>query len=455
MKQMARYSRLLSGLALCMAVTMACSGDAVDITGMTASGDRLKVADKLSFGGNETAASLAVESNCSWTVTKAAVNGADNSWLTVVTTSGDANTSKIQLTTTVINPSALDERQCRLVVQSADGIRREVVVTQRPASEILTVTPTALTIVAEEADGELTAAFTVTSNAQWTVSGIVPWISLSYTGEDGTVSSDNTIRGSKAVTVTAQTNPSENARECKLTITGTSTGADFVKEVTVSQLGRTVVISTDPGTLPDRPAKGASYTFNVVGNAQWQLTADSDLDWFDFSPKSGQGRTVSEAIPVTVTLKDNASGTPRTVTLTATSESGKTATCVISQVGAAVPTLTGSVDNNSVGRNGATVSAQFSSSLDISECGFCYGLNPGPTVDGAQVLVEPVITSKETDSSVTGNLPATQLADLISGRTYYVRAYARNARGIGYSNEFTFKTTGDVPGEGENPTPNL
>ena len=93
MKQIARYTRLLTSFALGVALTAACSGDAVDITGMTASGDRLKVANQLNFGGNETSASLSIESNCSWTVTKAAVNGADNSWLTVVTSSGDANTS--------------------------------------------------------------------------------------------------------------------------------------------------------------------------------------------------------------------------------------------------------------------------------------------------------------------------------------------------------------------------
>lgn len=456
MKQIARYTRLLTSFALGVALTAACSGDAVDITGMTASGDRLKVANQLNFGGNETSASLSIESNCSWTVTKAAVNGADNSWLTVVTSSGDANTSKIQLSTNVINPSALDERQCKLIVQSADGIKREVMVTQRAAKEILTVSPTALNIVAEASDGEMSAVFTVTSNAQWTVSGIVPWITLSFTGEDGSVSSDNVVRGNKSVTVTAQTNPSENPRECKLTITGNSTGTDYVKDVTITQLGRTVVISTDPAALPDRPAKGGVYTFNVVGNAQWKLTADSDLDWFDFTPKDGQGENVSSSIPVTITLTDNTSSTPRTVTLTATSESGKIATCVITQVGATVPQFTGqSVVANSVSRYEAKVKASFTSPLDIVKCGFCYSLTENPNIDD-DMFVECTPSTMTPETATTSvSIPETTLANLISGRTYYVRAFAQNALGINYSDQFTFKTTGDVPGEGENPTPNL
>ena len=48
-----------------------------------------------------------------------------------------------------------------------------------------------------------------------------------------------------------------------------------------------------------------------------------------------------------------------------------------------------------------------------------------------------------------------KLSGLTSGQTYYVRAWVRNANGIGYSSDATFTTEGKKPGEDENPTPDL
>ena len=453
MKNQAKYSRLLVSLAVGMALTTACGGDAVDITGVTASADYLKVADKLNFGGNEQKASIAITSNCNWTVTRSTYNNEDATWLTVGTSSGDGN-GTISLTTNTINPSALDERHCVLAVKTSDGITREVTVTQRVASEILTVPTEVDSIVAEAADGNLTATFTVTSNAQWTVTDIAYWISLTYTGEDGAITSDNTIRGTKEVTVTAQPNPSEKSRKCPLTITGYTSGEDYVKKVTITQRGRIVTLSMDPTSLPDRPAKGGEYTFNVVGNAQWGLSAP-DAEWFSFTPKSGQGETKDSRIPVTIKLEDNTSSNPRSIIITATSESGKTATCEITQIGATPPVFVGaSVVSGSVQRSQGSVKASFTSPLDITECGFCYSLTAKPTINNTKVTCTPSTTTPETANTVI-TIPETVLSGLESGRKYYVRAYATNANGTNYSDELTITTVGDTPGDGENPTPTL
>ncbi|MBR2250457.1 MAG: hypothetical protein IJ844_08130, partial [Prevotella sp.] len=130
-----------------------------------------------------------------------------------------------------------------------------------------------------------------------------------------------------------------------------------------------------------------------------------------------------------------------------TSSSGRhERTCVITQAGATVPSLTQPAVGG-VERYQAQVSSTFTSSLDATQGGFCYSLTPGPTINDKTVTVGGV-------SGQDGQLSAV-LSELTSGRTYYVRSWVRNANGIGYSSEATFTTAGSTPGSGENPTPDI
>ena len=47
------------------------------------------------------------------------------------------------------------------------------------------------------------------------------------------------------------------------------------------------------------------------------------------------------------------------------------------------------------------------------------------------------------------------LQDISKKSLYHVRAYARNAYGVGYSDDITFLTGGNLPDEDENKVPNL
>lgn len=65
----------------------------------------------------------------------------------------------------------------------------------------------------------------------------------------------------------------------------------------------------------------------------------------------------------------------------------------------------------------------------VIERGVCYSTMPNPTVESTKV------------SSGSGlGLFSCNLNDLIDGKTYYVRAYAINSKGTGYSQETTFTT---------------
>ena len=66
----------------------------------------------------------------------------------------------------------------------------------------------------------------------------------------------------------------------------------------------------------------------------------------------------------------------------------------------------------------------------ISDCGFCWSTNPEPTIEQESISCKP-----------SGNVFGTKLEGLKDGTKYYVRAYAVNELGAGYSETVEFTTT--------------
>ncbi|MCR4737002.1 MAG: fibrobacter succinogenes major paralogous domain-containing protein [Bacteroidales bacterium] len=69
----------------------------------------------------------------------------------------------------------------------------------------------------------------------------------------------------------------------------------------------------------------------------------------------------------------------------------------------------------------------YNGGVNVSDRGICYSTTPNPTLN------DSVIAS-------TANTGTLQLSGLIPGTTYYVRAYATNNFGTGYSNQISFTT---------------
>lgn len=67
--------------------------------------------------------------------------------------------------------------------------------------------------------------------------------------------------------------------------------------------------------------------------------------------------------------------------------------------------------------------------VTVTEKGICYSTSPNPTVD----------SNKQTNGSGIGTITCV-FSDLQDGTTYYARAYAINALGVGYGNEISFTT---------------
>ena len=95
-----------------------------------------------------------------------------------------------------------------------------------------------------------------------------------------------------------------------------------------------------------------------------------------------------------------------------------------------VPKLSPVVIEN-VGRTTAYASATVAETgnASITECGFCWATNPDPTIYDNKVPCE------------VGNSFKTKLQDLPLLTTVYVRAYAINSKGTGYSDDASFTTT--------------
>lgn len=379
-----------------------------------ASADFMKVTDVV-MSGNHSSASLHVEANCAWRISEGV------SWLTANPVQGKGTTD-VELTTGA-NPSSIEERIGEITVTTDGGIKRVITLTQGRNNESLDVSTHTLSF--GESGGEL--VFTITSNTHWVITGGADWLTMN--------TSEGTDNGS--ITVVAKANNTEYERNAVLTVTGNSGSAS---QINISQVGKNVILTIEPERI-EAVAKGREYSFQVLGNADWTVSADVTT-WLSLDRRSG-----SNEGPVRITLTDNVTSEARTANIRVTSSSGRLErTCVITQQGASVPSLTQPVVTE-VTRYEASLQSTFTSSLDATAGGFCYAFTPNPTINDKTVNVEGV-------SGQSGSLTV-QLSGLTSGRTYYVRAWVRNANGIGYSADATFTTEGKLPGEDENPTPNL
>ncbi len=89
-----------------------------------------------------------------------------------------------------------------------------------------------------------------------------------------------------------------------------------------------------------------------------------------------------------------------------------------------------------VNHNSASISAKITSNggSNVTEQGFCWNTTGNPSILDNKAIVTP------NNAGVINK----QIADLVIGKTYFVKAYATNNIGTGYSSEINFKTTATV-----------
>lgn len=290
----------------------------------------------------------------------------------------------------------------------------------------VTVTPTKVDLPARGASQEIT----VSANTAWGVSSDVTWAHVS--------ASSGTANGS--FTVTLDDNLSTEARQAVITI---SYGSDK-KTVTITQAAAKITLSAQELSLG---AKNASGDIKVTSNTTWSV--ETNDEWIHISDGSKNG---TENGTISLTLDDNKSLTARQGTVIVNFGSEGKQTIQIAQ-SAADATVFGKAQVSDITRHEASVACSFSSMFDVEEYGVVYSTaNANPTIneDDRSVLTVKVGTAPTSQGNI-----ATQMSNLKSAATYYLRFYTRGPLGTEYSPVTTFKTEGQTPDEGDHNTPEI
>lgn len=278
--------------------------------------------------------------------------------------------------------------------------------------------------------GNTTATLKISAsqNCDWTVTWSESWIHSIMPSKG---------RGTQIATITVTANPSS-----------TESRKAFIKVANADgSIERKVTIVQSPnGTLTDfrlstselsANAPSGTVQFNIIGNAEWTIA--SNKSWATPSTMSGSG-----SVSISVSLADNTSEESREAIITVASND-KTETVTIKQGAATKPTVT-ALKANYDGKTSAVVSFSYSSMFPVTEYGVCYNTTGQPTINDAH--------HSETGNATQGS-PTVSLTGLSYSTTYYVRAYAKSAVGITYSESASFTTANNWPGGDDNVTPNI
>jgi hypothetical protein len=243
----------------------------------------------------------------SWTL------NSQSSWLTFNKVNGTGNDS-IFATTQSVNTSGTDRTAQLFLEDVLNNLKDTLTVVQSRPSGTIIVTPASLSLASTNGSS---ASFLITSDINWSITGIPSWINLSNTSG----SNNNTV----SVTANAA-NQSGSDRTATLTISGV--GA-VPKTVTVTQLdagSSSFLLSVD--TLFVGNSSGNVADFTVIANSSWNLSETSS--WLALNKTSGTNTEIVTARAVS----NNLFGSPRFTQVTASSPGNPSRTMVVAQLGA-------------------------------------------------------------------------------------------------------------------------
>ena len=422
MKQKQRILRNILYVPILLGIMFicACGGGDDDEVGPVVNSDILNVeSGNISIGGDELTGTIVITANCHWTIQKQ--TGSDGDWLVVNPSEGTGNAT-VMVTANSVNPSSTDSRKITLILKSDGGISRSIIVTQTIASETLTVSPETLTFDYQAGTKE----FTITSNASWSISGKQDWFTLSsYAG-----------KGSQTIQVSVQENPSEVDARTPATLVITTVSGESRRYLSINQEAHSTSLSISTQAI-SAIAQSSSYTLQITGDATW--TATSNQSWATLDQISGKG-----AASLQITCEDNTDKAARTAIISINSARNNYSVTV-TQAAGTIPVVS-AVQVLDRTKDGVTLQSGFTSDFPVTKCGFCYGTTLNPTIDDKNLSqdIQGVKSSNFTQA----------LTNLEAGVTYYVRAYAINDVGVAYSENVSFTTTAQIPGEDDNNMPN-
>ena len=410
------YGVFALGMVMASLSLTSCAGDEELSQGIDASKDKIVSPADVTFGGNTNSATFSIQASGLWSIS------GKPDWFNLDKTQGTGDAT-IKLTTIDNeNPSALNKRTATLELNT-DTRQRTITIEQAEAEEKLSVSTNDVSFPRTET--KLEQSFVVTNNSTWEILETQDWYTIDPMSGGGNID--------EPTTVTVKVNKKEDDWDNEHTLTIRSAKGN-TQTVRIFQQGILTTLAIGQNKIEVDALEGIS-TLVLTGDASWIATVD--VAWLKLSKLSGKG---DENLQLEYTTNETAG--PREATITITT-STQTLTCQVVQAVAPVPTCA-EPTKDKVEKYGFTVSSSYSSVIPVTEYGIVYSLNQNPTVADNKI------------SCTDGTNPFTLSASgLLSGKTFYVRSYARNGAGYGYSDEITVTTGGVKPGENDNPTPNL
>lgn len=403
---------LLAGIP----IMTSCSGDEGGEGEVSNDYIRMKQGGRaITFNRNETSRSIEIESNCSWTIS---VSTSNWSSLSFSPTSGSGN-QNILLETDENNTTS--ERTAKLTFKSS-GTSVTFDVSQAAGQLSLKVSPEEYVFDAN--GGQY--VFNVEGNTDWAVDmdSKPDWCEIvgNSTGKSGT----------SQLMVKVGENPGITTRNGLILIKGETTAT-----IKVSQQGKSYSL-----TLSDKEfyidAVGGQVSFKVTCNGTWRLSVDKP--WCKVSKTNGLANT-PDGETLIVSCDPNTTTEQRSAHVTVVAgNDAKVETLEIAQLPGTMPEVTApQYEEKSETELGLT--ATFTSMFDVTEYGFCYGLDPNPTTK-----------VKVGDNGGKNGTIETTLT-LEDGKTYYIRTYAVSAVGAAYSTDIQVEMKGKQPGKDDNQSP--
>ncbi|MFZ4798700.1 MAG: LamG-like jellyroll fold domain-containing protein [Bacteroidia bacterium] len=168
-----------------------------------------------------------------------------------------------------------------------------------------------------------------------------------------------------------------------------------------------------------------------AGTLQWSIV--ENITWISINPISGSTTTETDAINVLADRTGLSQGTYNQ-SFSITSNGGNatiTVSLIIANPNAPTVTCANAIN---ISQSTAEVSGNITNigSTNVTQRGHCWSTTPNPTTSNNITTLGPTSATGSFTSNISGLQPNT---------TYYIRAYATNSNGTGYSTDQVFTTT--------------
>lgn len=278
-------------------------------------------------------------------------------------------------------------------------------------------------------------------NCNWTMAASGNWDGLSF---DRTSGEGSGKPESVNIVVTTSKNDQPDDRSCQLVFSNSD--GSFKRTITLTQTAGDfkVELDVDP-TQINVIASGETKDFKVECNTVWTVSVNTEASWCVPNKVNG---TKNET--VNLTIQPNQTPNPREAHVTVSAgnrqSNKKEFVITVAQDAATLPAPV--VTEVVVGDDLKSIvcKATFNSMYDVTEYGYYIICNDISLNEKHQV---------GTNGSTKGDFSFTITDNIEDGREYIIRAYAISVVGEGVSQDYPVTVTGDVPGNNDNPSPNL